>query len=105
MKIVRVTLSAGGTKFFFDRPFNPDTNDFENCDSALKFLTELCEQNKTIAVMYMTGGGQIVDGSNKPRHDPFLGAIPAIVNLQNISMLLIENAGVYDMEEKETSDE
>jgi len=103
MKIVRITLSAGQSKFFFDRPFEEGKSDFDSCDNALKFLTQLYEEQKVLAVMLMQGGGQVVE-DGKARNDPFLGAIPAMVNLKNISMLVIENAGVYDIAEQKVTE-
>jgi len=97
MKIVRVTLGVGQHKVFYDRPFEEGKNDFENCDSALKFLSELFKQNEVLAVMHMTGGSHVTE-EGKTRHDPFMGAVPAMINLRNVVMLTIENAGVYNIE-------
>lgn len=100
MKIVRVTLNSGGTKFFLDRPYDADSNEFDNCNNALQFLTKIFEENKVLAVMLMPQTPTNVEvEKGKYRQDPFVGAIPAMINLGNIAMIAIENAGVYDVED------
>jgi len=98
MKIVRVTIGAGQSRFFFDRSYDQSLTDQVNTDNALSFLTEMCEQRKTLAVMLMGQGAQVVEGDKK-RHDPFNGAIPALLNLSIIQMIVIEGVGIYTLEE------
>jgi hypothetical protein len=104
MKLVRVTLSSGTTQFYIDRPYEAESTDFSNCDNALKYLHNLMEKNDVLAVMLMRGGTTVVENGNN-RHDPYMGSVPAMINLRNITMLVIENAGVYEVEEKEKEKE
>ena len=97
MKIVRITIATQNNKFYFDRPFEEDMNDFENCDASMKFLTALYEQNKVLAVMLMTTGINVIEGE-KAKHDPFYGAIPAMLNLGVAEYIAIENVGIYEQQ-------
>jgi hypothetical protein len=97
MKIVRVTLKVGTESFYFDRAYDPEQDNFKNCDTALKFLSDLYEQQKVIAVMHM-GNGIMREANKELVHDPYGNATPAMLNLAVIPFIDLENAGVYDTE-------
>lgn len=102
MKIVRVTIKVGGSNLYFDKPFDEKLDDFGNTDAALKFLTEMYEQKKVLAVMLMPVTPTNIEiEKGKYRQDPFIHSIPALLNLDSTQFITIENAGVYDVETSE----
>jgi hypothetical protein len=88
MKIVRITFSAGGSNFYFDRQYEDTKTHAENCDAALVHLTETIEQHKAMAVMLMK--------DDIRSEDIYQDAKPAVVNFSNVALVTIENAAVYE---------
>ena len=95
MKIVRVTISTRSARFYYDRAFEEGQSDTENVDAAIKFFTQLYEEQKVVAVMLMMDGAYLVE-DGKRKHDPYLGAVPAMLNLGQTEFVAIENAGIYE---------
>lgn len=99
MKIVRITLSTDHGQFFVDRAYEVAKNDFENCDMSMKWLSSLYSEGKVHPCMKIGAGLNVFeDGST--RFDPFYGATPALLNLNLLGFINVDNVGVYDVTEK-----
>lgn len=99
-KIVRITIATGDDQYFIDRPYDEQNDDFSNCNSSIKWLTQLYEEHKVHAVMKMGFGCSFAekteDGKEETRFDPFYGATPALLNLSVLPYVTITNVGVYE---------
>ena len=104
MKIVRVVIAISSSKFYFDRPYDEKFDKQVNCNDALTFLSNQIESKKSLAVMAMGQGLQRSTPNGDITIDPFYKAQPAILNLNNISLVIIENVGVYDLKEESTNE-
>jgi hypothetical protein len=91
MKIVRVTISVNKENYYFDREYDEKVDAQQNCDNALRFLSDSCNDKQVLAVMAMFK-------YNMQQRDEFQGAKPAIINLSIVPSIIIENAGIYDLQ-------
>lgn len=103
MKIIRITLTVKDAQFFVDRPYEHVKKDFENCDMAMKWLSNTYKDEGVIAAMKLTAGAHFQEtdeaGKTITKFDPFYGAIPALLNMRMLAYMCIDNVGIYEQPE------
>lgn len=85
MKICRVFIDVGGQKFFFDVDYDKEKTDAQNCDAVLTLIVEQCQHNVILKVMT----GAVANEESRP----------AVLNLGQVGLLVIDNVAVYQTKE------
>lgn len=88
-KIVRLQVGIDGRQipFFFDREFEDDKTNQENCDNALAFLVSAMRNKDVLAFTEINGDRNV----------------PAIINLATVTVVLIQSAKVYELKNNDTT--
>lgn len=89
--IVRIefSLPKDAMTLYIDHPFDQEKSNQENCDVAVAYLVNAMQDKRVLAVSDVAGGIKVT---------------PALLNLDNITCLLIQSAKVYELKNKDTED-
>jgi hypothetical protein len=86
MKIIRLSFTFNDKDYFCDRSYKEEETMQQNCDNALRFVSELVEQKKTLAAMIRLDEKEMK---------------PVFINLAMIPVIQITDVSVYNVDEKQ----